>query len=160
MCKKHCKTQQDLAFCNLPPEPAEPPDSPEVVSASAFQTPPFPHPDHLNSLCLPVDAFGSIGPSFRVSLGCLCLPLDCLWLPLVVLWGPFGLPWDPLGRKSFFCSKCTTSLRANVQKSLQNTAGSSLLEFACGARGARGFCGSGVSKCFSDPPFHTRRGSG
>ena len=32
----HGKTQQHLAFWNLPPEPAEPP---EVVSASAAQTP-------------------------------------------------------------------------------------------------------------------------
>ena len=28
------------------------------------------------------------------------------------------------------------------------------------ARGARGIPGSGVSKCCSDPPFYTRRGSG
>ncbi len=36
----------------------------------------------------------------------------------------------------------------------------SFLELARGARGATGASGSGVSKCCSDPPFHTRRGSG
>ena len=40
MCKNHCKTQQDIAFWNLPPEAPEAADAPEVVSASAAQTPP------------------------------------------------------------------------------------------------------------------------
>jgi hypothetical protein len=96
MCQNHDKTQQDLAFWNLPPEPADSRDAPEVVAASAFQTPPSPQPNHLSSLCLPMDALGSFG----TPLGCPCLHLDCLWLPLVVLWGPFGLPWDPVGHKS------------------------------------------------------------
>ena len=37
MCQNHCKTQQDIAFWNLPPEA---PEAAEVVSASAAQTPP------------------------------------------------------------------------------------------------------------------------
>ena len=43
MCQNHCKTQQDIAFWNLPPEAAEAPEAPEaaeVVSASATQIPP------------------------------------------------------------------------------------------------------------------------
>ena len=43
MCQNHCKTQQDIAFWNLPaeaPEAPDAPDAPEVVSASAAQTPP------------------------------------------------------------------------------------------------------------------------
>ena len=39
MYQNHCKTQRHLAFWNLPAEPANPP---EVVSASAAQTP-LPH---------------------------------------------------------------------------------------------------------------------
>ena len=39
MCQNHDKTQQDIAFWNLPAEPAESPEPPEVVSASAAQTP-------------------------------------------------------------------------------------------------------------------------
>ena len=42
MCQNHCKTQQDIAFWNLPPEAPEAPEAAEVVSASAAQTP-LPH---------------------------------------------------------------------------------------------------------------------
>ena len=39
MCQNHCKTQQDIAFWNLPAEAPEAPEAAEVVSASAAQTP-------------------------------------------------------------------------------------------------------------------------
>ena len=88
MCKNHCKTQQDLAFWNLPPEPAESPESPEVVSASAAQTPPSTRAGGQDD--------GST--QTRRALGSPRAYIGFLWLHLAVLWGPFGLPWDPLRR--------------------------------------------------------------
>ena len=59
-----------------------------------------------------------------------------------------------------------TSFTEKSVKFMKLSTQNSFLEFAPGARrargapGARGARGSGVSKCCSDPPFHTRRGSG
>jgi hypothetical protein len=138
MYQNHRKTHDDLAFWNLPAEPPEPPDSAEVVSASVFQTPPSTRAGcQDDGNCF----FGLLMAPFGRPLGSLRLALGSP--------GPnlFFLEMDDI-----FASKC-----ARIMK---NTARSSFWEFARGAPGAPGFRGSGVSKCFSDPPFHMRRGSG
>ena len=56
-----------------------------------------------------------------------------------------------------------TSFTEKCIKFIKQSTTNCFLEFARRAgraRGARGIPGSGVSKCCSDPPFHTRRGSG
>ena len=100
MCKNHCKTQQDIAFWNLPPEAAEAPEAAEVVSASAAQTPllhaPAPSGRPLGSLwdacgCLRI-AFGSLWLSFGVPSACLGIP--------------FGVHWIFCKMNDIFASKC------------------------------------------------------
>ena len=83
-------------------------------------------------------------------------PRGALGLPLAVLWGPFGEPLGNIGNFienwMSFTEKCVKFMKQSTQNCFW--------ELASGARGASGASGSGVSKCCSDPPFHTRRGSG
>ena len=110
---------------------------------------------------------GLLWGALELLLGCPWAPFGFLWGALGLLWGALGLllrcPWAPFGVPLGSLWPASGSPVPGEVASSQVpriAIRSAFFELIPRIPGIRGIRGSGVIQCCSEPPFHTRRGSG
>ena len=105
-------------------------------------------------------ALGLLLGSFGVPLGSFGVPLGSFGVPLGSFWGALGLLLGCPGDSLWPASGSPVPGEVASSQVPRIAIRSAFFELISGIPGIPGIRGSGVIQCCSEPPFHTRRGSG